>query len=312
MRLAIVEPIGIDKAKCHELAETILKNKIEVSYYNSPADYKEKIKRSQGAQAVMIANNPYKDNILSQCPELKMISVAFTGVDHVGMEYCRKNKIVVSNCSGYANEAVSELVIGMCISLYRNIAASNEAVRNGKTNENFLGSELAGKKFGVIGAGAIGLKTAALAKAFGCEVYCYRRHLSGKSDYMFVDMDTILKTCDIISLHTPLNEETRGLIDVNKIKLMKKNAILINTARGPVVDAHALAQALKEHRIAGAGIDVFDTEPPLAKDEPLLNVPNVILTPHIGFNTREAIEKRAVTAFTNVAKWLEGMPQNVM
>ncbi|WP_196602938.1 NAD(P)-dependent oxidoreductase [Pectinatus frisingensis] len=312
MKLAIVEPIGINEAKCHELTEKILKNRVEVNYYNTPADDEEKIKRSQGAQAVMIANKPYKDNILMQCPDIKMLSVAFTGVDHVGMGYCRKKGIVVSNCSGYANEAVSELVMGMCIGLYRKLSECSSAVHTGKTSAGLLGMELCGKKFGVIGAGAIGLKTAALAKAFGCEVYCYKRNKPENNGYTFTDMDTILKTCDIISLHVPLNDSTKGLINSDKIKLMKKNAILINTARGPVVETQALAAALQSGSIAGAGVDVFDVEPPVSKENPLLTAPNIILTPHIGFDTKEALEKRAIIAFMNVAKWLDGMPQNVM
>ncbi|WP_196605195.1 NAD(P)-dependent oxidoreductase [Pectinatus haikarae] len=312
MKLSIVESIGIDEKKCQELTRKILHDRIEVAYYNSPADDKEKIKRSQGAQAVMIANRPYKDNILEKCPELEMLSVAFTGVDHVGMEYCHKKNIIVSNCAGYANEAVSELVLGMCIALYRKLAECGKAVYEGKTGAGLLGLELAGKTFGIIGAGAIGMKTAALAKAFGCEVYCYKRTPPQNSEYKFSDMDSILRTCDIISLHMPLNDSTRGMINAEKIELMKKNAILINTARGPIVDAKALAQALENGQIAGAGIDVFDGEPPIPEDNPLLKAPNIVLTPHIGFATKEALEKRAVIAFENVAEWLDGKPQNVM
>lgn len=313
MRLSIVEPIGISEEKCQKLAKEILQDRMEVVYYNSPAtDDGEKIKRSQGAQAVMIANKPYKNSVLEKCPELKMLSVAFTGVDHVGMEYCHKKNITVSNCSGYANEAVSELVLGMCIALYRKLDECGKAVHNGKTGAGLLGRELAGKKFGVIGAGAIGLKTAALAKAFGCEVYCYRRNPPKNSEYTFTDMDSILQNCDIVSLHVPLNDSTRGLINAQKINLMKKEAILINTARGPVVDAKALAQALENGQIAGAGVDVFDVEPPIPADNPLLKAPHIVLAPHIGFATKEALEKRAVIAFENVAKWLDGKPQNVM
>lgn len=313
MKLAIVEPIGIDEEKCRELTRDILKNRVEVSYFNTPAvDDAEKTERSQGAEMVMIANKPYKTNILEKCADIKMLSVAFTGVDHVDMAYCHDNNIVVSNCSGYANEAVSELVMGMCISLYRKLTECRAAIGSGKTSAGLRGLELCGKKFGVIGAGAIGLKTAALAKAFGCEVYCYNRNIPESSEYAYVDMDSLLKSCDIISLHVPLTDSTRGMINSDKLALMKKNAILINTARGPVVEAKALAAALQNGNIAGAGIDVFDVEPPIPVDNPLLTAPNIVLTPHIGFDTNEAMEKRAVIAFTNIAKWLDGSPQNVM
>lgn len=312
MKLAIVEPIGIDEKKCCELTKKVLDNRVEVTYYNEAGDDNEKIKRSQGADVVMIANKPYRDNILTKCPNLKMLSVAFTGVDHVGMDYCHDKKIVVSNCSGYANEAVSELVMCIAISLYRKLSECNTAIHNGGSSVGLLGKEVSGKKFGIIGAGAIGLQTAKLAKAFGCDVYCYRRTPPKDSEYRFTTMDEILTTCDIISLHVPLTDNTRGMINAKSLQQMKKNAILINTARGPVVEAAALANALKTGQIAGAGIDVFDAEPPLPKDNPLLSAPNIVLTPHIGFLTKEALEKRAVIAFENVAKWLDGKPQNVM
>lgn len=312
MKLAIVEPIGIDEEKVQSLAAQLLPADVEVTYYNSPADSAEKAKRAAGAEAVMIANKPFKDDVLSQCPDLKFLSVAFTGVDHVGMDYCREHNITVSNCSGYANEAVSELVMGLCIALYRKLAQCQEAARGGKSSAGLRGLELSGKKFGIIGAGAIGLKTAQLAKAFGCNVYCYRRRAPQDSEFKFTDMDWILQNCDIVSLHMPLNDSTKGMINAEKITLMKKSAILINTARGGVVDTQALADALNSGAIAGAGIDVFDTEPPLPQDNPLLSAKNTVVAPHIGFDTCEAMEKRAHTAFINVAKWIAGTPQNVM
>ena len=215
-----------------------------------------------------------------------MLSVAFTGVDHVDMDYCHEHNILVSNCSGYANEAVSELVIGMCISLYRKLAECGMATKNHETSNGLRGLELCRKKFGIIGAGAIGLKVARLAKA--------------------------LKECDIISLHMPLTKETTCMINAEKIALMKKNAILINTARGKIIDTQALADALNKGKIAGAGVDVFDTEPPIGAENSLLTAKNVVLSPHIGFDTQEAMQKRAIIALENIAKWIEGKPQNIM
>ena len=127
-----------------------------------------------------------------------------------------------------------------------------------------------------------------------------------------MDLDTLLRTCDIVSLHTPLNEQTRGLIHAGNLAHMKKTAVLINTARGAVVDADALAKALEEGQIAGACIDVFEKEPPIAADYPLLAAPHTLVTPHVAFATKEALVKRAVIVFENVKKYLEGTPQNVM
>ena len=313
MKIAIIEPLGIDEKAVEKLKQDFLPENIELVYYNSaPQDDEEKIKRSKDADIVMLANMPLRKNVLEKCSKLKMISVAFTGVDHIDMDYCKANDIMVCNCSGYANEAVCELVFGMIVDLYRNIFAADEAVRTGKTKVGLSQFELCGKKFGIIGAGAIGLKVANVAKAFGCDVYVYSRTLKDIDGIKFVSLDDLLSICDVISVHVPLTKQTKDLINAENITKMKPTSLLINTARGPVVNAKALADALKNNIIAGAGVDVFDNEPPIAMDNPLLNAPNVVLTPHIGFATKEAMEKRAVIAFTNINKYLMGKPQNVM
>lgn len=313
MKIAIIEPLGIDEKAVEKLKQDFLPENIELVYYNSaPQDDEEKIKRSEDADIVMLANMPLRKNVLEKCSKLKIISVAFTGVDHIDMDYCKANDIMVCNCSGYANEAVCELVFGMVVDLYRNIFAADEAVRTGKTKVGLSQFELCGKKFGIIGAGAIGLKVANVAKAFGCDVYVYSRTPKDIDGIKFVSLDDLLSNCDVISVHVPLTKQTKDLINAENITKMKPTSLLINTARGPVVNAKALADALKNNIIAGAGVDVFDNEPPIAMDNPLLNAPNVVLTPHIGFATKEAMEKRAVIAFTNINKYLMGKPQNVM
>lgn len=313
MKVAIVEPLGIDEKAVEKLQQEFLPKDVELMYYNTaPIDDAEKIRRAAGAQIVMLANMPFRKNVLEKCTDLKMLSVAFTGVDHVDMDYCRENNIMVCNCSGYANEAVSELVFGMIINLYRSIFAADKAVRSGGTKKGLMQIELCKKRFGIIGAGAIGLKMARLAEAFGCEVYAYSRTPKNIEGMKFVGLDELLATCDIVSVHVPLTPQTKDLINAENIVKMKPNAILINTARGPVVNAKVLADALKNGTIAGAGVDVFDVEPPLAGDNPLLDAPHTVLTPHIGFATQEAMQKRAVIAFDNIKKYLEGKPQNIM
>ena len=183
---------------------------------------------------------------MERCPNLKMISVAFTGVDHVDMDYCRERGILVSNCAGYSNTAVSELVFGLALSLYRRIIECDRAVRAGKDKTGLVGLELAGKTFGIIGMGAIGTRTAQLAKAFGCRVLGFNRSPKQVEGVRMVELDELLRESDIASLHVPLTEQTRGMIGEREIGLMKPSAILINTARGPVVDSAALAAALKE------------------------------------------------------------------
>ena len=164
------------------------------------------------------------------------------------------------------------------------------------------------------GCGQIGFMTAKLFQAFGAEVYAYARHEREEvkaAGIAYKPLDDLLRECDIISLHTPNNKETRGMISAEKIALMKKPAIFINCARGPIVDSKALAQALNEGRIAGAAVDVFDCEPPIPAEEPLLHPKNTLLTPHVAFLSEEAMVRRAKIEFSNVYAYLDGKPENV-
>ncbi|MDO4333110.1 MAG: 2-hydroxyacid dehydrogenase [Eubacteriales bacterium] len=313
MKLVIIEPLGVEEDRLLKLAEEKLQDKVEIVYYDTrTTDTQALIERAKDADILAFSNLPFKKEVLEHCGKLKMISVAFTGVDHVAMDYCRERGILVCNCAGYSNTAVSELVFGLALGLYRKIIACNEAVRQEKDKTGLIGLELEGKKFGVIGFGAIGARTAMLAKAFGCEVYGFNRSPKEMEGVTMTDLDTILKECDIVSLHVPLNDSTKGLMNAEKLALMKPNAILINTARGPVVDSQALADALTGGKIAGAAVDVFETEPPVASDHPLFTCPNLIATPHVAFATKEALYKRAIIVFDNIIKYLEGEPQNVV
>lgn len=313
MKLVIIEPLGVDDEKLLSMAREALPDSVDIQYYNTRVtDTETLIERGKDADIIAVSNLPLNADVIRGCEKLKMLAVAFTGVDHIAMDVCREKGITVCNCSGYSNAAVADLVFGMIVALYRNLPACGQAVRNGGTKDGLIGFELEGKKFGVVGTGAIGLKVAAVAQAFGCQVYAYSRTKKDIPGITYVDLDTLLSTCDIISLHTPLNDGTRGMIGKAQLDLMKPSALLINTSRGPVVDSAALADALNSGKIAGAGIDVFEGEPPIAKDHPLLTAKNVIATPHIGFATKEALVKRAVIVFDNIVKWMDGTPQNVM
>lgn len=313
MKLVIIEPLGVEQEKLLSMAKEALPADVEIVYYDTRVtDTETLIERGKDADIIVVSNLPMNSEVIDGCKNLKLLSVAFTGVDHIAMDACRKNGVMVNNCAGYSTVAVADLVFGMIIALYRNIIPCDEAVRKEGTKDGLVGFELEGKKFGVIGTGAIGLRVAKIAQAFGCEVYAYSRTAKEVEGVTYVDLNTLLSTCDIVSLHTPLNASTKGLIGKDQLALMKKNAILINTARGPVVDSEALADALNSGAIAGAGIDVFETEPPVKKEHPLLNAKHVVATPHVAFATKEALVKRAVIVFDNVKKWLEGTPQNVM
>lgn len=313
MKFVIIEPLGVNDEKLLAMAKEVLPEDLEIVYYDTRVtDTETLIERGKDADIIAVSNLPMNADVINGCKNLKMLSVAFTGVDHIALDACRANGVLVSNCAGYSTVAVADLVFGLIIDLYRNVVACNEVVRKEGTKNGLIGFELEGKKFGVIGTGAIGLRVAKIAQAFGCEVLAYSRTVKDIEGIKYVDKETLLKEADIVSLHTPLTAETRGLICKEELALMKPSAILINTARGPVVDSEALAEALNEGKIAGAGVDVFEMEPPVPSNHPLLNAKNVVATPHVAFATKEALVKRAVIVFANVVKWLNGEPQNVI
>ena len=313
MKVVFLEPLGIPQEKLEAMARDKLSDRAEISFFNTRAeDAKTLIERSHDADIVVLSNFKYRDDVMSLCPNLKMICVAFTGVNHVDMAYCRKHGITVCNCAGYSTVAVADLVFGLVIALQRRIIACDKVVREGGTKNGLVGFELEGKKFGVVGTGAIGLRVAKIAQAFGCEVLAYSRTQKAVEGVTYTDLDTLLASCDIISLHVPQNADTVGLIGKERLALMKKSAILINTARGPIVDSVALSQALKDGVIAGAGVDVFETEPPIAENHPLFSAPNLIVTPHVAFATAESMQKRAVIVMENLDAYLNGAPKNVV
>ncbi|MCI8982667.1 MAG: hydroxyacid dehydrogenase [Hungatella sp.] len=313
MKVTFLEPLGISGEKLQAMAEEALGGRAEVTYYDTRIeDVEGLIQRSQGADCVVLSNFKYGREVISRCPDLKMICVAFTGVDHVDVEYCRERGIAVCNCAGYSTVAVADLVFGFIIDLARNVIPCDKVVRQGGTKAGLVGYELEGKKLGVVGAGAIGRRVIRIAQAFGCQVYAYSRTKKEIEGVSFVSLDELLETCDIVSLHVPLNDSTRGLIGEEQLKKMKNSAVLINTARGPVVDSQALAKALKEGVIAGAAVDVFEMEPPVPADHVLFGAPNLIVTPHVAFASQQAFEKRAVIVCGNIKKWLDGEPQNLV
>lgn len=296
MKIVAVEPIGISAERAQEIRQNLADKGHEFVWY---ADRKEDpatlVERMKDAEVVMISNIPLREEVLSQCPKLQFLNVAFTGLDHIDMDYCATHNILVKNASGYATEAVAELAIGLMIDVLRKITTLDGSIRQGGVRGAFLGRELRGKTVGIVGTGAIGTRTAELLKAFGCRVIAWSR--THKPEVMnlgvaYVTLEGLMRDSDIISLHVPLNDETKHLISKEMLSLCKPTAILVNTARGNVVDMEALADSLRNGKIAGAGIDVYEKEPPLSQDHPLLNAPNCVCVPHVGYATREAFDDR--------------------
>lgn len=315
MKIAILEPLGISKEKVMEAAQAVKAQGHEVVYYETKTeDTAELAERAKDAECIIIANMPFRKEVIEKCSHLKMLSVAFTGVDHVDVAYCKEKGITVCNAAGYSTNAVAELAFGLAISVLRNIPSCDRVTRKEGTKAGLVGTELFGKKFGVVGTGAIGSRTAHIAKAFGCTVLAYSRTKKAELDGVveYTSLENLLKESDIVSLHVPMNEHTKGLIGEKELDLMKSSAILLNTARGPVVDSQALANALNNDKIAGAGIDVFEMEPPVPMEHPLLKAKHTVVTPHVAFASMEALYTRAVIVFDNIIKWSEGKPQNLI
>lgn len=314
MKIVLLESLGIADAELERFAKELKKRGHEFLAYEKNTDELVQLERAGDADVIMIANMPLSGEVIRNCPSLKFIDVAFTGVDHVDLEAAKERNIAVSNASGYSNESVAELAVCMMLSLLRNVKQVEERCRKEGTKDGLVGRELKGKTLGIVGLGAIGKRVAQLAKAFGCEVLAYSRNPKegNKSLASYVPLEELLQRSDIVSLHCPLTNETRNLLDKEKIGMMKQNAILINAARGPVVDYTALAEALKNGRIGGAGIDVFEGEPPVNRNHPILQAPNTLVTPHIAFASEESMMLRAEIVFDNLYKWMEGTQQNII
>ena len=314
MKIVIIEPIGITEDALKTLSLLLKANGHEIIAYNRRANTEEElISWVEYADVIILANHPLTGKVINACKCLKMVDVAFTGIDHIDVEVCKAQNIMVCNAAGYATNAVAELTIGLIIDLHRNISSHDQSMKSG-TYLNPIGRELKNKVLGIVGTGAIGIKVSEIARAFGMRVIAYSRTPKKealKKGVKYVDLDTLLKYSDIVSIHTPLNKETFHLIDKTQLMKMKKSAVLINTARAAIVDVEALIEGLNKGIIAGAGIDVFYSEPPLPRDDQIFKAKNMILTPHIAYSTQESLYQRAVIVFENIKLWLEGKPQNV-
>lgn len=314
MEIVLLESLGVPGELLDAYARPLRQAGHRITCFEREDDPAVQIARAKDADILVIANMPLRGEVIRACPKLKLIDVAFTGVDHVDLAAAAERGIRVSNAAGYSTQAVAELAVGMMLSLLRNIPQVETRCRSGQTKQGLVGSELGSKTVGVVGIGAIGRRTAELCHAFGCRVLGYRRRFRGdEPDFMeLVSLPELLSRSDIVTLHCPINEDSRALINAGRMKEMKPGAYLINTARGAVVDSAALADALNEGRLAGAGIDVFESEPPLPEDHPLLHCKNTLVTPHVAFASAESMEARCRIVFENISRWLEGGQINVI
>jgi D-3-phosphoglycerate dehydrogenase len=308
MKIVAVEPIGISRQRAEELVERYAAKGCDfVVYPDRKEDEQTLVERMKDADVVIVSNIRLSREVLEQCPKLKFLNVAFTGLDHIDQDYCREKGIVIRNASGYATQAVAELSVGLMLDVYRKITPFDASTRNLQGRNNILGRELHGKTVGLVGTGAIGLRTAAILKAFGCRLLAYSRTERQEALDMGIEYTTLedlMQRSDIISLHTPLTAQTKGLISREMLELCKTSAIIINTARGAVIDNEVLAEMLNKGCISGAGIDVYEYEPPLQSNHPLLSAKNVVLLPHVAFATEESFSIRVDIILRNLDEYL--------
>jgi len=261
---------------------------------------------------ICTASMPLLKETLAKYKNLRIISMSFTGFDHVDKEYCIKNDIKVYNVPSYSTDSVAELAIGLAISLLRMIPLGDSEMRNGNWNENIQGFELANKTCGIIGTGAIGLRLAELLAVFKCNLKAWSRTKKDKFislGGLYTDLDLIFKECDIVFITIALNDETENLISMKQLDKMKNTSYLINVARGPIINKIDLIHCLKNNQIGGVGLDVYDSEPLPEYDE-LRQMQKTVLTPHVAYRTEEALERKAKVTVENILNGLDGITKN--
>jgi glycerate dehydrogenase len=276
--------------------------------------------RLQGATIAITNKVPLRADTLAQLPDLKMIAVAATGTDILDLAACKERGIIVSNIRNYAYATLPEHTFALILALRRNLLAYRADVEAGKWQKSdkfclfdYPITDLAGSRLGLLGYGALGQAVARLGRAFGMEIIVHKRTPVDEEGVKNVSWDELLETSDVLSLHAPLNDKTRNIIGAAELARMKHSALLINTARGGLVDEAALAIALTTGVIAGAGFDVLTKEPP-PEDNVLLNLhlPNFLLTPHVAWASTQAMQILADQLVDNMEAFVKGKPVNLV
>lgn len=279
------------------------------------------INRAKEADILFVNKTPITRDALNQMPNLKYIGVLATGYDVVDVGATKEKGVVVTNIPTYGTTAVAQMTFALLLEMCHHVWEHSEAVKNGEWTDNpdwcfwkYPLIELAGKTMGIIGFGRIGQNVADIAQAFGMKVLAYDTYHNKELEnetLKYAELEELLTESDVVSLHCPLFESNKGIINKDTIRKMKKSAMLINTARGPLVVENDLAEALNDGRILGAAIDVVSIEP-IRSDNPLLKAKNIIITPHISWAPKESRERLMNIAINNLVEYLDGNPTNVV
>jgi len=276
------------------------------------------VERSRGAEIILTNKTVLDRKVIEALPDLRYIGVLATGTNVVDIECAREKGIVVTNVPSYGTPSVVQAAFALLLELANKVGLHDAGVHRGKWSRSADFSyteaplvELSGLTMGIVGFGSIGSAVAKVALALGMRVLYYDVTPRQAEGVTPVDLDTLFRESDVVTLHCPLADETRGLVSDARLGLMKRTAYLINTARGPLVDEAALARALNEGRIAGAGLDVLSIEPP-KPDNPLLSAKNCVITPHVAWATKASRQRLLAIAVENAKAFLAGRPENVV
>ncbi len=312
-----MEIVFLDKKTVGEVSNFNLLHKLGNVEVFDHTEREDIIPRSEGKQVIITNKVRIGRDIMDALPDLKLVCVASTGTDNVDMEYARKKGIEVRNVVSYYTESVAQSTFSMLLHLLSRMPYYDAYVKSGAYSRGKIFThhgppfwELSGKRMGIVGLGNIGRRVARIAEGFGIEVVFYST--TGRNNninYKRFDLDTLLGTSDIVSVHAPLSDSTRDLITYNKIKLMRQCAILLNTGRGGIINEAGLARALNEKLITGAGIDVLQEEP-IPGDHPLMRVvekDNLLITPHMAWGSMEARSRLIAGIARNIEEFQQDM-----
>ena len=313
MKITVLDGFAVNPG---DLDWGILEPYGQVTVYDRTESQQQSIQRIGDSQIVLVNKTPLPASVIEACPSIRMIGMLATGYNIVDVECARRHGIPVCNVPCYSTDSVAQFSIALLLEICHHIGRHDVLVHQGAWTscQDFClwttpQIELAGKTMGIIGYGRIGQKTAEIARALGMAVLAYSR--TPKPEGTFVDLDTLLAQSDVISLHCPLFPQTWELINRERIAKMKDGAILINTARGGLLEEQAVADALAEGKLRAVGLDVATVEP-IQKDNPLLSAPNCVITPHMAWTPIEARRRLLNTVKENIRCFIQGCPQNVV
>ncbi|WP_042143598.1 phosphoglycerate dehydrogenase [Paucisalibacillus sp. EB02] len=295
-----------------DILNNLEKEGFEVVREVGPLSEERMISLIQDVDALIVGTDELTEKIIDQAQNLKVISKYGTGIDNIPKEYAEKRGVIVTNTPSVNNEAVADYTFGLMLSVARNIAASAQNVKEGKWSKH-VGVEVFGKTLGIIGFGAIGRSVAERAKGFKMNILVYdvfqNQDIAEQYDITYAELEEVVSRSDFIAVHVPLISETRNLLDYSLMSKMKEEAIIVNTARGGIINEDDLYRILKEGKIRGAGLDVFSVEPPT--NSPLLELENAVLTPHNAASSKEAIQRMTLDSTKNVLDYFNSVKSDV-